>query len=116
MLKLKLGIVMFLVSTVTVVADVLPEAKVHSKQRVVIYENDTTTTATITVQATDQRAALDSQLIPSAGVKKYTVPDGTTKAFLITVPPAATISFECNGTGTGDCTYALATPVGLASH
>jgi hypothetical protein len=99
---------LLLLWAVSTVADVLPTANTLSTTPIVIYENTTTASVFVTVQVTDERANTDSRVTLNPGAKSSVIPDGTTKAVSITVPPAGTITLQCNGTGTGGCKYTIA--------
>ena len=99
---------LLLLWTIPTVADVLPTANTLSLTPIVIYENTTAASVLVTVQVTDERANMDSRVILNPGAKGTVIPDGTTKAASITVPPAGTITLQCNGTGSGGCKYTLA--------
>lgn len=101
-------IFVLLLWAISAVADVLPTANTLSTKPIVIYENTTTASAFVTVQVTDERANIDSHLTLRPGAKSFVIPDDTTKAVSITVPPAGTITLECNGTGSGGCKYTIA--------
>jgi hypothetical protein len=101
-------IFLLLIWAVSAAADTLPTANTLSIRPIVIYENTTTASVFVTVQVTDERANLDSRLTLNPGGKLSVIPDGTTKAVSFTVPPAGTITLECNGTGTGGCKYTIA--------
>lgn len=101
-------ILVLLLWAVSTAADVLPTANTLSTKPIVIYENTATASVFVTVQVTDERANGDSHLVLRPGAKPSVIPDDTTKAISFTVPPAGTITLECNGTGTGGCKYTIA--------
>ena len=94
----------------TTFGDVLPPVEVTTSSAVELYENTTDREVTIVVQARDNRTSVSSEIRLKSKGGPWKVPDGTTKAFSIVVPPGGVVTGDCEGTGNGKCIYVIATP------